>query len=132
MYKILGIISVILVILITSPYWLRKLNGWTVKTKDKRFLALLKGLRKLHKPLGLALMLIAGWHGYEIMRLRPHSGLVTLISFLLTGLLGGVYFKTKNKKVFKAHKAMALVSVLLMALHLIWPNALRDIQRMFS
>ena len=42
MYKTLGIISLILVIIITAPYWLRTLNSWTVKTKDKRFFNLLK------------------------------------------------------------------------------------------
>lgn len=131
MYKILGIISLALVIVITAPYWLRKLNGWTLKTRDKRFLSLLKTLRKLHKPLGLVLVIISGWHGYDILRLRPHSGLITFISFIVTGILGGVYYKTKNKKVFKVHKAMALISVLLMVLHLLWPNALRDIQRLF-
>ena len=124
MYKILGIISLVLVILITAPYWLRKLNGWTFKTKDKRFLALLKFLRKLHKPMGLALVAIAMWHGYEILRLRPHTGLLAFIGFVVTACLGGAYFKTKNKKFFKAHKIMALVSVLLMAVHLLWPNAL--------
>ena len=46
MYKTLGTISLILVIIITAPYWLRTLNSWTVKTKDKRFFSLLKFLRK--------------------------------------------------------------------------------------
>ena len=125
MYKTLGIISLILVILITAPYWLRMLNSWIFRTKDKRFMSLLKFLRKLHKPLGLALVAIALWHGYQALGgLRLHTGLLAFAGFIITACFGGIYYKTKQKKFFKAHKIMALVSVSLLALHLIWPSAL--------
>ena len=39
-------------------------------------------------------------------------------------ILGGIHYKTKNKKVFKVHKIMALVSVALLLLHRLWPGAL--------
>ena len=35
MYKILGYINLALVVIITAPYWLRTLNKWTIKTKDR-------------------------------------------------------------------------------------------------
>ncbi|MPN31812.1 hypothetical protein SDC9_179287 [bioreactor metagenome] len=125
MYKILGIISLILVIVITSPFWLRTLNSWTVKTKDKRFFNLLKFLRKLHKPLGLALAVLVIWHGTLAWGWgRLHTGHLALIGFLITVILGGAYYKLKNKKLFKAHKLMALISVLLLVLHRLWPSAL--------
>lgn len=124
MYKTLGIISLVLVILITAPYWLRTLNSWTVKTKDKRFMNLIKFMRKLHKPLGLALVVVAVWHGYLALNLRLHTGLLAFAGFVVTAGFGGAFHMTKNKKFFKAHKTMALVSVLLMVVHLIWPNAL--------
>lgn len=125
MYKILGIISLILVIVITSPFWLRTLNSWTVKTKDKRFFYLLKFLRKLHKPLGLALAVLVIWHGTLAWGWsRLHTGHLALIGFLITVILGGAYYKLKNKKLFKAHKLMALISVLLLVLHRLWPSAL--------
>ena len=125
MYKILGIISLILVIVITSPFWLRTLNSWTVKTKDKRFFNLLKFLRKLHKPLGLALAVLVIWHGTLSWGWsRLHTGHLALIGFLITVILGGAHYKLKNKKLFKAHKLMALISVLLLVLHRLWPSAL--------
>lgn len=125
MYKILGIISLILVIVITSPFWLRTLNSWTVKTKDKRFFNLLKFLRKLHKPLGLALAVLVIWHGTLAWGWsRLHTGHLALIGFLITVVLGGAHYKLKNKKLFKAHKLMALISVLLLVLHRLWPSAL--------
>ena len=125
MYKTLGIISLILVIIITAPYWLRTLNSWTVKTKDKRFFSLLQFLRKLHKPLGLLLAVISVWHGYLAWgSLRPHTGMLAFLGFIITVILGGIHYKTKNKKVFKVHKIMALVSVALLLLHRLWPGAL--------
>ena len=125
MYKILGIISLILVIVITSPFWLRTLNSWTVKTKDKRFFNLLKFLRKLHKPLGITLAVLVIWHGTLAWGWsRLHTGHLALIGLLITVVLGGAYYKLKNKKLFKAHKLMALISVLLLVLHRLWPSAL--------
>ena len=125
-YAILGWISVGLAVIASSPYWLRTLNNWTFKTRDKRFFSLLKFLRKLHKPLGLVLAGIAIAHGYLALgqQIRLHTGLLVYISFLLTVVLGGVHFRLKNKTVFKFHKAMALVSFLLLLLHLIFPWAL--------
>ena len=125
MYKTLGTISLILVIIITAPYWLRTLNSWTVKTKDKRFFNLLKFLRKLHKPLGLVLAVLVIWHGTLVWGWsRLHTGHLALIGFLITVVLGGAHYKLKNKKLFKAHKLMALISVLLLVLHRLWPSAL--------
>lgn len=125
MYKTLGTISLILVIIITAPYWLRTLNSWTVKTKDKRFFNLLKFLRMLHKPLGLALAVLVIWHGTLAWGWsRLHTGHLALIGFLITVILGGAHYKLKNKKLFKAHKLMALISVLLLVLHRLWPSAL--------
>ena len=130
MYKTLGIISLILVILITAPYWLRVLNSWTLKTKDKRFFSLLKFLRKLHKPLGLLLAAVSLWHGYLAWgSLRPHTGMLAFLGFIITACFGGIYYKIKNKKLFKAHKIMALVSVGLLLLHLVWPAALWSLFR---
>lgn len=125
-FRLLGWLSVILAVIATSPYWLRKLNSWTFKTKDKRLLNLLKVLRKAHKIAGLLLAAIAIYHGYLALNggLRLHTGTLVYLSFLLTVLLGVVHFYKKDKRAFKGHKVMALVSVLLFALHLLKPWAL--------
>ncbi|MHC1786553.1 MAG: hypothetical protein AB9880_05810 [Christensenellales bacterium] len=128
MYKILGIINVVLVVIITAPYWLRTLNKWTLKTKDKRFLDAIKFLRKLHKPLGITLALMIAWHGYLALgAIRLHTGLLAYIGFLLTVTVGGIYYRKKGKQLFKLHKALALSSVILVLIHLLWPNAIWQI-----
>ena len=122
--QVLGWISIILTVIVTAPYWLRKLNGWTVKTRDKRFLNLIKFLRKLHKPLGVALVAISLWHGLMALgRLRLHTGLIAHVSFVITALLGISFWLLKDKRAFKGHKVMALVSVLLVLVHIFWRGA---------
>jgi len=128
MYKILGLINLALVVIITSPFWLRTLNKWTFKTKDKHFLDTVKFLRKLHKPLAIVLALNILWHAYLALgTIRLHTGLLAYISFLLTVTVGGIYYKKKGKLLFKVHKTLALVSVLLVIIHLLWPEAIWQI-----
>jgi cytochrome b561 len=129
MYKILGIINVILVVIITSPFWLRTLNKWTIKTKDKRFLDLIKFLRKLHKPFAILLALNILVHAYLALNgtFRLHTGLLAYIGFLLTVTVGGIYYKKKGKTLFKIHKTLALTSVVLVLIHLAWPEAIWQI-----
>lgn len=129
-YRFLGWVSLALAVVITAPYWLRKLNAWTIKTKDKRFFSVLKFIRKLHRPLAALLLGIAAWHGWGMLgRLRLHTGSLLYLSFIVTGVLGGIYWLNKDKRAFKGHKVMALVTVLLAALHLLWPSALWHIFR---
>lgn len=126
-YRLLGYLTLFLLVVVTAPYWLRTLNNWTIKTKSKSFLNLIKFLRKLHKPLGILLAVMAAWHGYVIFWLNLHTGLLAFGAFIITALLGVYHWRKKDKHVFKAHKTMALLSALLVALHLLWPSALRQL-----
>lgn len=125
-YQILGWASVFLAVLASSPYWLRTLNNWTFKTKDKRFLKLIKTLRPIHKVAGALLAVIALVHGYLALsnNLKLHTGLLVYLSFLLTAGLGMVHHFKKDKRAFKGHKVMALISFILFLLHLLAPWAL--------
>lgn len=126
-YRLLGYLTLFLLAVVTAPYWLRTLNNWTVKTKSKGFMEAIKLLRKLHKPLGILLAILAAWHGYSILRLNLHTGLVAFAAFVITALLGIYHWAKKDKRFFKAHRLMAMISVLLVAVHLLWPNALRQL-----
>jgi NADH:ubiquinone oxidoreductase subunit 6 (subunit J) len=97
-----------------------------VKTRDKRFFNLIKRLRPVHKAAGLMLAVIALVHGYMALngRIALHTGLLVYVGFFVTVLLGIWHHFAKNRKVFKAHKAMVLISFLLMLLHLIKPWAM--------
>lgn len=123
-YRLLGYISLFLLATVTAPWWLRKLNALTVKTKDKRFMAVVKFLRKIHKPVGIALVAIALWHGFSALgTLRLHTGLLAYLALVLTVVLGIIHWRKKDKRVFKGHKVMVVVSAALLALHLLWPGA---------
>lgn len=125
-YKLLGWLSVALILIATAPYWLRKINQWTVKTKDKRFLNLIKRLRPIHRIAGVLLAIIALAHGWMALsgRIALHTGLLLYLALLLTAGLGAAFYFKKDRRAFKGHKVMALVSVLLLLLHLIKPWAL--------
>ena len=121
----MGWISVVLAVIVTAPWWLRKANALTFKSKNKRFLNLIKLLRKLHKPLGIALIALTLWHGLMALgTLRLHTGLIAHVSFVITGLLGIAFWLLKDKRAFKGHKVMALVSVLLVLVHIFWRGAI--------
>lgn len=127
-YRLLGYLTLALAIIVTAPYWLRTLNSWTFKTKDKRFLNFLKFLRKIHKPLGVVLAAIALWHGITALgTLRLHTGTLAFGGFVLTAVWGVLHWQKKNKHIFKGHKALALLSTALVVLHLVWPGALRSL-----
>ncbi len=123
MYKVLGIINIVLIVVVTSPYWLRKLNQWLFHIKSPKFNAVLRVLRKFHKPLALALIVIIPIHGYLALgSFRMHTGTIAWIAALVTVALGGTYYYTKKPAVFKWHKAMALVFVILVIVHLLFPS----------
>jgi uncharacterized membrane protein len=125
LYKILGIINLILLTVITSPYWLRHLARRFFPKKKIASSKLMKVLRTIHKPLGVSLLLIALVHGYLALgALRLHTGTLVGIMVFTTVMLGILFYKKKKAVFFKWHKRAALLTVLLTLLHLFAPNAL--------
>ena len=125
MYRVFGFVTVFLLVLVTAPYWFRQLNKYVLRIPMKKALPFMKALRAIHKPLGLALLVIAAAHGYMALRgFRLHTGTLALFSFVLTACLGIAYFRMKKKPLLKLHRAFALLSVLLVLLHLVYPGAL--------
>ena len=127
-FRVLGWISVALAVIASSPYWLKALNKWTFKTKDKRFLNLIKRLRPIHKAAGILLAAIALVHGWMALggRIGLHTGFLAYLGFLLTIILGISFYSAKDRRAFKGHKVMALIGFLLIMLHLIRPWALGE------
>ena len=125
MYRILGYLNVTLFIVVTSPYWLRRLNQWMLHIRGADIQKVLKPLRSLHKPLAACLAVLAAIHGYLALGApRLHTGSIVWIAVLLTAGLGYAFYKKKTPSLFKWHKGMALTVALLIALHLIAPGAL--------
>ncbi len=125
LYSILGIINVLLIALITAPYWLRRASKWLFPKKKIMASKGMKALRALHKPLGICLLIVSLIHGYLAWgSLRPHTGTLLGAAVLITVALGGAFYRLKKKGLFKAHKIGALAVVLLTLLHLIAPSAI--------
>lgn len=124
MYKILGIINVALIIVITSPYWLRRLGKDFFSGQKIASTRMMKVARSVHKPCGICLLLLTLLHGYLALGVpRLHTGTITGVMVLVTVVLGALFFVKRKAVFFKWHKRAALLTVLLMFLHLIAPNA---------
>lgn len=125
LYQILGFFNIALLVILTSPYWVRKLAGWLYPKKRIAGTKFYKTLRAVHKPAGIALVIVTLIHGYLALgSLRLHTGVVAGVMVLVTATLGALFYYTKKRLLFRWHKAAALAVVLLTALHLIAPNLL--------
>ncbi len=124
-YSLAGWLNHLVLLIILGPYILNSLNRKYLKTKNKSFLNLVKILRKIHKPLGLVLIVLGASHGYMALGgFRLHTGTLFYISILITGSLGGAFHRLKKKILFVWHRRMALITALLFLLHFFFPSAL--------
>lgn len=124
-YALLGRLSLITLLLVITPYVLSSLNKNFFKTKNKTFFKVLKFFRKLHKPLGIVLIILGVSHGYMALEsLSLHTGTLFYSSILITGILGGSFYRLKKRELFIWHKRMAVVTVFLLLLHLFFPDAI--------
>lgn len=124
-YKFIGIINALLLVILLMPFLLNALNRKWFKTKNETYRKVLKGLRTIHKPTGIALALFGVIHGWMALGgLRLHTGTLLYAAILVQAALGGAFYKTKRKNLFKAHRLMALAVVLLFLLHRLAPSAL--------
>ena len=81
-------------------------------------------LRVVHKPLGIAILVLAIVHGILALgALRLHTGTIAGIMLIATAALGGSFYLLKKKPLFIAHRTMALLFVLFVLVHLIFPSA---------
>lgn len=125
LYAILGILSVVLAIIITSPYLIRSLNTKFFHIKGSGYTKTLKTLRTIHKPAGAILLIIALIHGYLALgTFRIHSGQLVWLAFFATAILGLLFFLKRKPALLKAHRTAALVAVILIVVHLVFPNIL--------
>lgn len=125
MYRILGWLNIALLVTVTSPYWIRRLGQWLFPGKRSAIAKWIKPLRAIHKPLGAALAVLALVHGYLALgSLRLHTGSVVWVLVLATAALGILFYRRKKAPLFRWHKRLALATVLLTLVHLIFPHAL--------
>jgi predicted heme/steroid binding protein len=124
-FILLGWINFSLFVLVTSHFWLRFLNKHLFHAKSKNFLGLLKRLRNIHKPIGIALAGSVFVHGYLALgAIRPHTGLMAATALAVAAAFGAAYFFSRKKTFFTLHRWTVLVVACLIAVHLIFPNLL--------
>ncbi len=124
MYVILGWINFAALVVMTSPYWLRLINKYAFKNKSKALARAAKTLRAVHKPLGIALVVSVIVHGFLALgALRLHTGSIAAVMLIVTAALGGSFYFLKKKPLLIAHRTLALLLVLFVLIHLIFPSA---------
>lgn len=125
MYSVLGWLNAGILVILLSPFLLNFLNKHIIKTKSNGFRDLIKILRRFHKPLGVALAILAPIHGYMALGgFRLHTGTLLYLSAFATAALGGSFYRLKKRVLFQWHKKMAAVTVVLLLIHIIFPSAL--------
>ncbi len=129
-FRQLGYVNVIILGLLLLPYLLNTLNQKVFKTKSPVFRRVMKGLRSLHKPLGVAFVATALIHGWMAMGgIRLHTGTLLYAAVLIQVILGGAFYRKKKKELFRAHRIMAMVVAGLFLLHWLAPSALSGLAR---
>ena len=125
LYEFLGFVNLILLGILVTPYVLRKLNGWFFHTKSPAYFKVLKAFKAIHRPLALALLVVVVIHGWLALgSLTLHTGTVAAAVFILTAVLGLSFYLLKKPNLLKTHRVFALLAVLLVAFHLLFPWAL--------
>lgn len=128
MYRILGIINIVLLVVVTAPYWLRRLGAWLFPAKKIAASKPMKVLRAAHKPLGVCLLLLALVHGYLALgALRLHTGTLVGLAVVIAVIFGILFYRKKKIVLLQWHKRAVLLLVLLTLLHLLAPSALYSI-----
>jgi hypothetical protein len=124
MYVFLGWFTIALLLVMTAPFWLRFLNKHVLHLKGGAYGKTIKTLRTIHKPLGVAIAVVALVHGYLALgALRLHTGSLLWLAVLVTAVLGVLFYYFKKKPLFAWHKRMVLVVLFLLLVHLIFPSA---------
>lgn len=122
MAGVLGWVNIALLAVITSPLWLRKLNQWIFHIPMKKLGKVLKVLRAIHKPLGIALVVMIPVHGFlQLGGLRLHTGTVAWAAGLAVVCVGLLYFFLRKPALLKTHRWLALAFVALAVVHLLFP-----------
>lgn len=125
MYKFFGWLNVILLGLLISPYILNSLNRRFFNIKNSEFRKIIKYLRNIHKPLGLALLASGILHWYlGLGKFKIHTGSILYTFVFITAALGGSFYRLKKKNLFVLHRTFALITVGLFLFHLLFPKAL--------
>jgi predicted heme/steroid binding protein len=124
--RLLGLLNAVLVIFAASLFGLRRVNKHVWANQNNTLKKIIKPLSKLHPYIGMTLVVEALIHGYVALGtiFRVHTGpLAWFIVFLmmLVALLGKKY---KIKNWLPVHRALAILLVITIFVHIVTRNML--------
>ncbi len=129
MVDAMGWLNLVLVLIMASIYPIKraataKPHG-PGKGNNGRSMALYKRMRLLHPLLGGLIIVLGLIHGYLALgTIRPHTGLLVVITIILMGAIAifGPKMKVLRKKWRNLHRGMGLILLIFVVLHLFWRN----------
>jgi hypothetical protein len=123
MVRFLAFVNVSLLVLLLSPYFLRRINKHIFKNKNKILKKYIPIFSKYHMYFGFILLITAFVHGYMALgAVRFHSGYILWLWVLIQVTLGIFTKKKKNPKIFKIHRLIGIGSLVFLIIHLIQVN----------
>ena len=122
--EFLGWLNILLALIALSLFLLRRLNRYLLNNKNQFIKKLQKPLSKIHPFIGIALLILAYFHGDLALGtlFKIHTGPLAwfiLLAMLLLGTLGKKY---RVKNWLKIHRVLAAFFVLSIFLHLFFRN----------
>ena len=125
MYVVLAWTTVILAFLMLLPYIMKKLGKSAGFIRYSGYKKALKFLRTVHKPMGAVVLVTGLAHGYLALGgtiILNTNGTLLWTILLVTAVVGGIYFRTRNKSLFPVHKFLALLVVVAFLYHYLSPG----------
>lgn len=121
MYRILGWINVIILLLLVLPCILSFYNQ-LLKQSSFKISCFALAFKKLHKRLGILLLFMPLIHGYMALgEIKLHTGTLVYLFILLSTIHGAIYSQFKKRFHLHLHKILALISIFIFAIHLFHP-----------
>lgn len=121
--RFIGWLNIGLLVVMILPFLLRQFSTRVKKVKGKWYPKLNKFLRTIHKPLGIAIVLLSMVHGYLVFGgFRLHTGTLELFAIMIMAALGAMFYFTKKKPFLVWHRWALVLLVLMVLLHQILRN----------
>ncbi len=126
-YSFLGWFFVAILAVMILPYVLKLIMKHSENARKNAHLKmLLKTTRKMHKYIILIILVLAPVHAYLALggNLQLHTGSLLYLGILLASIGGFIFYKTKNKNLIKVHRLGDALVLILLFIHLVYPNLL--------